>query len=294
MGYASCFRNLGLILVELISGDVHIDYSDEIIKKCSQVVSPECCQVISMCLTNTVNAPSFSEILNHSWFKETRSSHTQSVNSTAAKMYVTIAGFNVDVWLLVVALITAFVLMLNTDLFLTKQQPISLNTLANAELRTTAGDPEEKSFKALTLWEKSGAVIMAEASELSSLKPQLDDLGVPLYAVVKENVTTEIHNFRPYFSGEIFLDEKQFFYSPSQRKIRHLGLARINVWKNILRAWRKGYHGNMKGEGFILGGIYVIGPDNQGILMEHQEKEFGDKADLRSVLQAVKKVQKAN
>ncbi|XP_060720748.1 serine/threonine-protein kinase pim-1-like [Tachysurus vachellii] len=40
MGYASCFRNLGLILVELISGDVHIDYSDEIIKKCSQVVSP--------------------------------------------------------------------------------------------------------------------------------------------------------------------------------------------------------------------------------------------------------------
>ncbi|KAK3559680.1 hypothetical protein QTP86_015091 [Hemibagrus guttatus] len=206
-------------------------------------------------------------------------------------MFVTVAGFSVDVWLLAVALMTVSILLLNSDLFLSKPQPTSLHTLADAELRTTSG--EEKSFKALTLWKKSGAVIMAEASELSSLKPQLDELSVPLYAVVKENIATEIHNFRPYFRGEIFLDEKQFFYSPRQRKMRYLGFTRITVWRNILRAWRKGYQGNMKGEGFILGGLYVIGPENQGILMEHQEKEFGDKADLRSVVQAVEKMQKA-
>lgn len=51
-------------------------------------------------------------------------------------------------------------------------------------------------------------VHLQEAAELSSLKPQLDQLGVPLYAVVKEDVGTEIQNFRPYFKGEIFLDEK--------------------------------------------------------------------------------------
>ncbi len=51
-------------------------------------------------------------------------------------------------------------------------------------------------------------VYLQEASELSSLKPQLDELGVPLYAVVKENVETEIQDFRPHFAGEIFLDEK--------------------------------------------------------------------------------------
>ncbi|KAI5606695.1 selenoprotein U 1a, partial [Silurus asotus] len=128
-----------------------------------------------------------------------------------------------------------------------------------------------------------------EASELLSLKPELDELGVPLYAVVKENIGTEIHNFRLYFSGEIFLDEKQSFYQ--QRKMTYSGFTRFTMWRNILRVWRKGYQGNIKGEGFILGGLYVIGPENQGILMEHQEKEFGDKADLRSVLQAVKKVQ---
>lgn len=51
-------------------------------------------------------------------------------------------------------------------------------------------------------------LILQEASELSSLKPQLEELGVPLYAVVKEDIGTEIQKFRPYFNGEIFVDEK--------------------------------------------------------------------------------------
>lgn len=54
----------------------------------------------------------------------------------------------------------------------------------------------------------SYVVGLQEAAELSSLKPQLDELGVPLYAVVKEDIGTEVQNFRPFFKGEIFLDEK--------------------------------------------------------------------------------------
>lgn len=51
--------------------------------------------------------------------------------------------------------------------------------------------------------------MLQEAAELSSLKPQLEQLQVPLFAVVKEDVGTEVHNFRTYFKGEeIFLDEK--------------------------------------------------------------------------------------
>ena len=49
---------------------------------------------------------------------------------------------------------------------------------------------------------------LQEAAELSSLKPQLDELGVPLYAVVKEDIGAEVQNFRPYFKGEIFVDHK--------------------------------------------------------------------------------------
>ena len=58
------------------------------------------------------------------------------------------------------------------------------------------------------LWSQWCLLFLQEASELSSLKPQLDELGVPLYAVVKEDIGTEIQSFRPYFNGEIFMDEK--------------------------------------------------------------------------------------
>lgn len=51
-------------------------------------------------------------------------------------------------------------------------------------------------------------VLLQEASELSSLKPQLEELGVPLVAVVKENIGTEIQDFRPHFAGDIYVDEK--------------------------------------------------------------------------------------
>lgn len=94
-----------------------------------------------------------------------------------------------------------------------------------------------------------------------------------------------------------------------------LGFIRLGVWQNFMRAWRSGYQGNMNGEGFILGGVFVIGPGEQvaslldtsvltasaqlyfnfllflqGILLEHREKEFGNKVDTADILEAVKKI----
>lgn len=129
-----------------------------------------------------------------------------------------------------------------------------------------------------------------EAAELSSLKPQLDQLGIPLYAVVKENIITEIQNFQPYFNGKIFLDEKKCFYGPLNRKLGLMGFIRVSVWQSFFRAWQKGYKGNLDGEGFILGGVFVIGAGDQGILLEHREKEFGDKVNNTAVLEAAKRI----
>uniref|UniRef100_A0A668TZF5 Peroxiredoxin-like 2A n=1 Tax=Oreochromis aureus TaxID=47969 RepID=A0A668TZF5_OREAU len=186
-----------------------------------------------------------------------------------------------------------------TDRFLTPPLEATLKYLEEAELKTTKG--EIKTFKAKSLWEKSGAVIMAvrffinalwlqEAAELSSLKPQLDELGVPLYAVVKEDVGTEVKNFRPYFQGEVFLDEKRRFYGPRERKLGLLAFLRVGVWMNGVRAFRNGFVGNVLGEGFVLGGVFVIGQGQQGILLEHREIEFGDKVNIEDVLQAVRKI----
>ncbi|KAI9541162.1 Peroxiredoxin-like 2A [Dissostichus eleginoides] len=129
-----------------------------------------------------------------------------------------------------------------------------------------------------------------EAAELSSLKPQLDELGVPLYAVVKEDVGTEVQNFQPFFKGEVFLDEKRRFYGPRERKMGLLAFLRVGVWMNGLQAFKRGFMGNILGEGFVLGGVFVIGQGQQGILLEHREIEFGDKVNAEDVIRAVRRI----
>uniref|UniRef100_A0A2K5RSV3 Peroxiredoxin-like 2A n=1 Tax=Cebus imitator TaxID=2715852 RepID=A0A2K5RSV3_CEBIM len=121
-----------------------------------------------------------------------------------------------------------------------------------------------------------------EAADLSSLKPKLDELGGPLYAVVKEHIKTEVKDFQPYFKGEIFLDEKKKFYGPQRQKMMFMGFIHLEVWYNFFQAWN--------GEVFVLGGVFVVGSGKQGILLEHREKEFGDKVNLLSVLEAAKMI----
>lgn len=129
-----------------------------------------------------------------------------------------------------------------------------------------------------------------EAEELSSLKPELEELGVPLYAVVKEDVGKEVQTFRRYFKGEVFMDEKRRFYGPQERKLGPLGFLRTGVWMSFLRAFKKGFIGNMFGEGFVLGGVFVIGQGQQGILLEHREIEFGDKVNTKDVIEAARRI----
>ncbi|XP_019489049.1 PREDICTED: redox-regulatory protein FAM213A isoform X1 [Hipposideros armiger] len=190
-------------------------------------------------------------------------------------------------------------LLANTDVFLSKPQQATLEYLEEIDLKTLEKEP--RTFKAKELWEKNGAVIMAvrrpgcflcreEAADLSSLKPKLDELGVPLYAVVKEQIKTEVKDFQPYFKGEIFLDEKKRFYGPQRRKMMFMGFVRLGVWNNFFRARNGGFSGNLEGEGFILGGVFVMGSGKQGILLEHREKEFGDKVKPVSVLEAARKI----
>lgn len=110
-----------------------------------------------------------------------------------------------------------------------------------------------------------------------------------LYAVVKEDTGIEVQNFKPFFKGEIFLDSKKRFFGPRERSMGLLAFLRIGVWINGLRAFRNGFIGNVFGEGFILGGVFVLGPGQQGIELEHREMEFGDKVNIVEVLRAARR-----
>ena len=52
----------------------------------------------------------------------------------------------------------------------------------------------------------------------------------------------------------------------------------------------KRVEGNLAGEGRILGGVFVVGPGEQGILLDHKQKGFGDNVDLQEVKDAVSKI----
>lgn len=69
-----------------------------------------------------------------------------------------------------------------------------------------------------------------------------------------------------------------------------LAFLRVGVWMNGMRAFKRGFMGNILGEGFVLGGVFVIGEGQQGILLEHREIEFGDKVNTEDVIRAARRI----
>ncbi|TNN75229.1 Redox-regulatory protein [Liparis tanakae] len=188
-----------------------------------------------------------------------------------------------------VSLFVAQLISSVADWFQSEPAWAKLEVLEETELKTTGGVHER--HRAQTLWDKTGAVIMVEAAELSSLKSQLQDLEVPLFAVVKENIGKELDCFKKCFSGKVYVDQKRNFYGPKERWMFLSMFLRIGVWRSLWRAYRRGFRGNLRGEGLVLGGVFVIGPGDQGILLEHREKEFGDKVNMLAVLRTARTIQ---
>uniref|UniRef100_A0A3Q1GEG6 Peroxiredoxin-like 2A n=1 Tax=Acanthochromis polyacanthus TaxID=80966 RepID=A0A3Q1GEG6_9TELE len=120
-----------------------------------------------------------------------------------------------------------------------------------------------------------------EATELSSLKSQLQDLEVPLFAVVKENLGKELDCFKKYFSGKVYVDQQRKFYGPQERWMLLSTFLRVGVWRSLWRAYRRGFRGTLRGEGLIQGGVFVIGPGDQ---VGWYSTEFGHKVNMLAVL----------
>jgi hypothetical protein len=46
----------------------------------------------------------------------------------------------------------------------------------------------------------------------------------------------------------------------------------------------------MDGEGRLMGGLFVVGAADQGVLLEYREKVWGDHADIEDVRAAVENI----
>jgi len=181
------------------------------------------------------------------------------------------------------------------------------NPSESQQIQTALQQGKIQKISAGALWQQDGAIIMLvrrpgwhlcreEAAELASLVPTLQDSKLPtprLIGIVHE--TLGVDEFRnKYFKNDIFWDQDKLFYKAiGNNWAGFTSLLKPRVWKNFFRAQAKGYTGNLKGEGRLLGGLLVIGPAKQGILLEYKEKEFGDHAKLDDVVKAVSLIKKA-
>ncbi|CAJ0939668.1 unnamed protein product, partial [Mesorhabditis belari] len=125
-----------------------------------------------------------------------------------------------------------------------------------------------------------------EAAHLSELKPLLDEKKIGLMAVVHES--KGVNELKPYFKGDVYYDAEKSFYGPNQRWLPlWMGFLRVNTYLNVWRSKQEGFHGNMDGEGRLLGGVYLI--DGDRLVWHHLEKEWGDAANIDEVRDAINK-----
>jgi hypothetical protein len=111
-----------------------------------------------------------------------------------------------------------------------------------------------------------------QASQLATLKPQLDQLGVGMHAVVHE--TGDVDGFRPFYPGEVYFDMRGGFYeAQGDRRLGYHAVLRPSVIRSINNARKKGIEGNLTGEGRRLGGVLII--NNSEVVFEHREEVRG-------------------
>lgn len=142
----------------------------------------------------------------------------------------------------------------------------------------------------------------AEATELrKQCAPELERLGVRLACVVKEDLGTEIDDFisETEWGFPIVMDQPLSFYKAinggevSSWSVVGFLASMVNpfsqVHANFFSARMEPYKekSNMTGEGFVTGGIYVVGVDGTAILA-YSEEALGDHADVADVIAAAK------
>ncbi|CAG8593572.1 13551_t:CDS:2 [Dentiscutata heterogama] len=158
---------------------------------------------------------------------------------------------------------------------------------------------DNSTFKASTLWQDSPALVLLcreEAIKVASYRDLISDkLGVKMVAIVHENLDNEIEEFnKGYWNGLLYFDkEKSFFSHIGGGQIQYGGIMSFlkpSVWFNIRQSMKTGVTGNFKGDGYVLGGLYIIRQGSGGVEYQYREKVWGDHAPFDQVLTAVKNV----
>mmetsp|Transcript_10219 Transcript_10219/g.12399 ORF Transcript_10219/g.12399 Transcript_10219/m.12399 type:complete len:158 (-) Transcript_10219:339-812(-) len=123
---------------------------------------------------------------------------------------------------------------------------------------------------------------------------------IPLFGVVKEiasnskdDIKLGVHDFHSnYFENRpLYLDhEKNFYALLGNRKLKIpfssllTPIKSYNDYKTLgNRLKNKNIEGNMNGEGFLQGGVIIIGPGDDGEIIYKYEEETGSELPLDEI-----------
>eukprot|EP00842_Homolaphlyctis_polyrhiza_P004329 jgi/Hompol1/4898/HPOL_004008-RA len=133
-----------------------------------------------------------------------------------------------------------------------------------------------------------------QAGELLKYRNIIQRCGLNLVAVLKEQLGADEFAANHWKEDPVLIDEAKELY-----KIVGIVTAGIGTPNNndsggslksasiLNRAGKRGYEGNIQGEGFIYGGLLIVSAD-RSITYQYAEKEWGDHAPLADVIAACK------
>jgi len=102
-----------------------------------------------------------------------------------------------------------------------------------------------------------------------------------------------------FWKGELFFDLGKKTWFPAIHGGKKYSNTAAGIWqamtggavgRALKRVQGKKIEGNLKGEGTVLGGVWVVHPQ-QGVLYEYREKSWGDSVtenDLTGLMEAIK------
>lgn len=124
---------------------------------------------------------------------------------------------------------------------------------------------------------------------LSEIKPELDSMDVSLVALGHEMLGLGEFYTQKYWKGALFVDkEKAVFQALGTKQGNLLGLFSKETMGAGKVATERGTEGNLEGDGFQLGGVWVFAADGT-CTYSYISSSFGDHPTPATVLEEAKK-----
>lgn len=130
------------------------------------------------------------------------------------------------------------------------------------------------------------------STELSEIKPQLDDHNITLAGVALEELGLVDFQKGGFFKGDLYIDTEKKTYKDLQFKRYNFltivgGLAAQKTRNSLSRANLKGIKGDFKGDGMQNGGLLIVNAGGDKVLFSHQQQSPGDHVSNDVILETL-------